>query len=75
MRIFFSGLDLFVIDALRRRPHPTHPHLQMTLDAIAATAPKQAVLMHMDSSMDYAQLQSELPADVQVGFDGLEIQL
>lgn len=75
MRIFFSGLDLFVIDALRRRPHPTHPHLQMTLDAIAATAPKQAVLMHMDCSMDYAQLQSELPEGVAVGYDGMEMLL
>ncbi|MEQ1688594.1 MAG: MBL fold metallo-hydrolase [Sphingopyxis sp.] len=70
---FFSGLDLLVIDALRRKPHPTHPHLAMTLDAIAQTQPKHAVLMHMDSSMDYATLCSELPANVEPGFDGMEM--
>lgn len=72
MTAFFKSLDLLVIDALRRTPHPTHPHLALTLGAIATTAPKAAILMHMDSSMDYAQLCAEVPAGVQVGYDGLE---
>ena len=72
MRSFFSGLDLFVVDALRRRPHPTHPHLDMTLDAVSATRPGRAVLMHMDSSMDYRTLVAELPEGVEPGYDGWE---
>jgi phosphoribosyl 1,2-cyclic phosphate phosphodiesterase len=75
MQSHFRNLDLLVIDALRRKPHPTHPHLQMTLDFIAAVKPARAVLMHMDSSMDYATLAAELPDGVQPGFDGLEISL
>lgn len=73
MTAFFQNLDLFVIDALRRQPHPTHPHLAMTLDAIDRTRPVQAVLMHMDSSMDYATLSAELPAGVAAGYDGLDM--
>lgn len=73
MTAFFQGLDLFVIDALRRQPHPTHPHLAMTLDALSRTKPDQAVLMHMDSSMDFATLTAELPAGVVAGYDGMEV--
>ncbi|MFM6854661.1 MAG: MBL fold metallo-hydrolase [Sphingopyxis sp.] len=68
----FANLDLFVIDALRRKPHPTHSHLALSLDSIARTAPKYAILMHMDSSMDYATLAQELPDTVVPGYDGLE---
>lgn len=72
MTSFFRSMDLLVIDALRRNPHPTHPHLALTLDAIVATQARAAILMHMDSSMDYATLSTEVPVNVAVGYDGLE---
>ena len=71
----FTGLDLWVVDALRRAPHPTHANLATTLDAIARLRPKRAILTHMDQSMDYAGLAAELPAGVEPGYDGLEIAL
>jgi phosphoribosyl 1,2-cyclic phosphate phosphodiesterase len=73
MKMLFEGLDLWVIDALRRRPHPTHPHLADTLEWIRALAPKRAILTHMDSSMDYRTLCAELPDGVEPGYDGLEV--
>ncbi|HYI46854.1 MAG TPA: MBL fold metallo-hydrolase [Allosphingosinicella sp.] len=75
MVAMFEGIDLWVVDALRRKPHPTHPHLARTLEWIKALAPKRAVLTHMDTSMDYATLAAELPAGVEPGFDGMEIEL
>ena len=69
----FSGTDLLVVDCLRRDPHPTHAHLAMALELIEATRAGQAVLTHLDKSMDYATLQSEVPAHVLVGYDGLEV--
>lgn len=75
MTALFRGSDIFVVDALRHRPHPTHPHLALTLDFIAKVAPGQAILMHMDSSMDYRTLCAALPAGIQPGYDGLEVQL
>lgn len=71
----FSGLDIWVVDALRRHPHPTHAHLGATLGSIAACRPKQALLTHMDHSMDYAGLVAELPPGVAPAYDGLEVQL
>ena len=75
MAALFEGLDLWVVDALRRRPHPTHPHLADTLAWIKALAPKRAILTHMDNSMDYATLVAELPAGVEPAYDGMEVEL
>ena len=73
MAALFAGVDLWVVDALRERPHPTHPHLSMTLDWIARIKPGRAVLTHMDQSMDYATLAAQLPAGIEPGYDGMEL--
>ena len=70
-----AGLDLWVVDALRRTPHPTHSHLAQTLGWIDKYCPVRAVLTHMDQSMDYATLVAELPDGVIPGHDGLVIDL
>jgi len=74
MRILYAGLDLWVVDALRRRPHPSHPHLAQALGWIAELQPKHAALIHLDQSMDYATLVAELPPGVEPGYDGLEFR-
>jgi phosphoribosyl 1,2-cyclic phosphate phosphodiesterase len=75
MAALFDGLDLWVVDALRRKPHPTHPHLALTLEWIRKLAPKRAILTHMDATMDYRTLCEELPDGVEPGYDGMEIEL
>jgi phosphoribosyl 1,2-cyclic phosphate phosphodiesterase len=75
MAMLFEGLDLWVVDALRRRPHKSHPHLAYTLEWIRRLAPRRAILTHMDNSMDYRTLCAELPEGVEPGYDGLEIEL
>lgn len=69
----FTGVGIWVIDALREKPHPTHPHLAMTLAAIATCKPGRAILTHMDQSMDYATLAAKLPSGVEPGQDGLAL--
>lgn len=75
MLALYEGVDLLVIDALREKPHPTHPHLAMTLEIIERVRPGCAILTHMDQSMDYASLCATLPAGVEPGYDGQVIQL
>ena len=75
MAHLFEGLDLWVVDALRRRPHPSHPHLADTLEWIRHLGVKRAILTHMDNSMDYRTLLDELPPGVEPGYDGLEVAL
>lgn len=72
MRLLYAGLDLWIVDALRRRPHPSHADLPTTLAWIEALRPARAALTHMDQSMDYVGLLAELPANVEPGYDGQE---
>lgn len=73
MRALYMELDVWIVDALRREPHPTHPHLEATLGWIAECAPHRAALVHMDNSMDYATLKLALPPGVVPGYDGMEL--
>jgi phosphoribosyl 1,2-cyclic phosphate phosphodiesterase len=75
MEIAFQGADLWIVDTLRRRPHPTHPHLQQSLEWIERLRPGRAVLTHMDNTMDYEALKAELPEGVEPAYDGMEIAL
>jgi len=71
MIVLFSGVDLWIVDALREAPHPTHSHLSRTLEAIEAVRPARALLTHMDQSMDYDRLCATLPDHVRPAHDGL----
>jgi phosphoribosyl 1,2-cyclic phosphate phosphodiesterase len=75
MRSLYSGLDLWIVDALRRRPHPTHPHLGEVLGWVAELAPRRTLLTHMDNSMDYRTLLAELPNGVEPAYDNQDIAL
>ena len=70
-----SGLDMWVVDALRREPHPTHSHLAQTLDWIEQAAPKNAILTNMHNDLDYATLCAETPDHITAAFDGMQIRL
>ncbi len=68
-----AGLDCWVLDALRRKPHPTHVHLALSLEWIAKMAPARAVLTNMHVDLDYAELMGELPPHIEPAYDGLVI--
>jgi phosphoribosyl 1,2-cyclic phosphate phosphodiesterase len=70
-----AGIELWIVDCLRREPHPTHSHLTRTLSWIARVRPQRAVLTHMDQSLDYLELSAELPRGVEPGRDGLVVDL
>ena len=65
-----EGLDLLAIDALRYNPHPTHAHLERTLEWLERLQPKRTVLTNMHVDLDYQTLLTELPDGVEPGFDG-----
>ncbi|MFC3580706.1 MBL fold metallo-hydrolase [Sphingomonas hylomeconis] len=73
MRRLYHGLDIWVVDALRRFPHPSHPQLSEVLQWIEQLQPTRSALIHMDQSLDYATLLGELPPGVEPGYDGLEL--
>ena len=65
------GLDVWIVDALRRAPHPTHFNLDQALGWIERLKPRQAILTNLHIDMDYATVERELPRGVVPAFDGL----
>jgi phosphoribosyl 1,2-cyclic phosphate phosphodiesterase len=70
-----SGLDLLVINTLRRAPHPTHFTLEETLEAIRLIAPRRALLTHISHDLEHESLSRELPAGIQPAHDGLTVEV
>jgi len=70
-----EGLDVWVLDALRRTPHPTHTHFEQSLEWIARAKPKRAVLTNMHIDMDYVRIDAESPDHVSPAHDGMVITL
>ena len=66
-----QDLDLWIIDALRHSPHPSHLSVEQALGWIARVKPKRAVLTHMHIDLDYAQLRRDLPEGVEPAYDGM----
>lgn len=70
-----GGLDLWIVDALRRAPHPTHTHLEQTLEWIARVQPREAILTNMHIDLDYETVQQETPENVQPAYDGMRLHI
>ena len=68
-----TNLDCWVLDALRRTPHPTHFHLERSLEWIERIAPKRAVLTNMHIDLDYVTLDGETPDHITPAYDGMTI--
>jgi phosphoribosyl 1,2-cyclic phosphate phosphodiesterase len=69
-----DGLDLWIVDALRYRPHPSHFSVSDALHWIERLRPRRAVLTHMHSDLDYQALRRELPGDIEPAFDGMQVE-
>lgn len=65
--------DCWVLDALRRTPHPTHSHLDQSLDWMAQTKTKQGVLTNMHIDLDYETVAAETPDHISPAFDGMQL--
>ncbi|WP_226778924.1 MBL fold metallo-hydrolase [Oceaniglobus trochenteri] len=70
-----ENLDIWVVDALRRTPHPTHAHLARTLEWIERAAPRRAVLTNMHIDLDHDTVAGETPPHVTPAYDGMVLTL
>lgn len=68
-------LDIWIIDALRPTPHPSHLSLPESLALIERVAPKQAVLTNMHIDLDYDRTERETPDNVTPAYDGMQIDV
>jgi phosphoribosyl 1,2-cyclic phosphate phosphodiesterase len=70
-----AGLDLWIVDALRYKPHPSHFSVDDALAWIERIKPRRAILTNMHADLDYAELKARLPAHVEPAYDGMTVTL
>lgn len=70
-----EGLDVLILDALRRKPHPTHFTLDEALAVVERVRPRRTLLTHMSHDLEHVATNAALPAGVELAYDGLRIPL
>ena len=70
-----QGLDVLILDCLRRQPHTTHFSLDEALTVAADLAPKRTLLTHICHDLDHDEISAELPPNVELAYDGLRVDL
>jgi phosphoribosyl 1,2-cyclic phosphate phosphodiesterase len=70
-----GGLHVWIVDALRYTPHPTHFSVEDALRWIERMKPRRAVLTNLHADLDYEVLRGKLPAHVTPAFDGMTLTL
>ena len=69
-----EGLDVLILDALRREPHPSHSHLDRSLGFVERLKPKRAFFTHISHDLDHSATNAVLPETVQLAYDGLSLE-
>ena len=68
-----EGLDILILDALRREPHPTHMSLATAIETVKTIAPRRAFFTHISHDLDHNTVNAELPAHIRLAHDGLRL--
>ena len=69
-----EGLDVLVLDALRREPHPSHSHLERSIGFVERLKPKRAFFTHISHDLDHAATNAVLPETIRLAYDGLKLE-
>jgi phosphoribosyl 1,2-cyclic phosphate phosphodiesterase len=68
-----QGLDVLILDALRRDPHTSHSHLEKSVAFVEQLKPRRAFFTHMSHDLDHAATEAILPPHIRLAYDGLQI--
>ncbi|MCU1320087.1 MAG: metallo-beta-lactamase family protein [Edaphobacter sp.] len=68
-----QDLDVLILDALRRDPHPSHSHLDKSVAFVEQLKPRRAFFTHMSHELDHAATEATLPPHIRLAYDGLQI--
>lgn len=67
-------LDIVVLDALRREPHPSHSHLENSIRIAQKIGAQRTFFTHIAHELDHAEVEAELPPDIRMAHDGLKLE-
>jgi phosphoribosyl 1,2-cyclic phosphate phosphodiesterase len=71
----FRGVDVLVLNALFRTPHPTHLSVSEAVSAAERVGARQTWLTHLTHRTSHAELEAELPPGIAPAYDGLTVQI
>jgi phosphoribosyl 1,2-cyclic phosphate phosphodiesterase len=70
-----AGVEVLILDALRRKEHPTHMNVEEALAVALDVKPRETWLTHLSHDLAHSELEAELPPQVRVAYDGLRLVL
>ena len=70
------GVEVLVINALRKEKHFSHYSLPEALEVISQVKPRRAFITHISHEMGlHAEVEKELPPGVHLAYDNLTIDI
>jgi phosphoribosyl 1,2-cyclic phosphate phosphodiesterase len=69
-----QDLDILFLDALRHKPHPTHSTVENSLSIVEKLKPKRTFFTHISHDLPHGETNRQLPAGVQLAYDGLKLE-
>ena len=70
-----KGVQLLILNALWWRPHPTHLSIPEAIATAQAIGAERTVLTHLTHETGHAELAARLPAGIEPGYDGQELEV
>jgi len=70
-----EGVDVLILDCLRRQPHPTHLHLEAAVQLTQKLRPRRTLFTHICHDLDHEATNACLPTGMELAYDGLRIPL
>jgi len=74
-RELLTGLDVLVLDALRRKPHVAHFSLQEAIKEAHKIKAKRTVFTHIGHDLDHQKTNEQMPGNMELAYDGLVIEV
>lgn len=71
---YLENLDILVLDALRREPHPSHAHVEKAIQLVELIKPKRAFFTHISHDLDHEATNRSLPEPIQLAYDGQRLE-
>jgi phosphoribosyl 1,2-cyclic phosphate phosphodiesterase len=69
------GVDVLVLDALRKTPHPSHANVERAIEYIERIKPRIAYFTHISHELGHSAMEAELPPNIRMAYDGLRIPI
>lgn len=70
-----KGVRVLFLDALRRKPHPTHSHLEQSISYAQQIGAEKTFFIHLSHDLPHAEIEVNLPPGIHLAFDGLRIEV